>query len=221
MTAPSPTRLRSGHVASELADEFPGLRVRLATVTQGPRSSPPALVRRLAALSDRYRGAGVVSLRTRPVPSAFRTFFRQIGLDPDVERIPAEAVAVARLLHGGFRSTGLIADACLVAVVETGVAVWALDADGVDERDLGIRVCTGADVAALGPAQAPPPGSLVVADGRRVHALLFGDPLPGRAVSAATRRVTLYSVGVDGVPVIHVEEAMWTVLELLGAAGGG
>jgi hypothetical protein len=35
-------------------------------------------------------------------------------------------------------------------------------------------------------------------------------------VTGATRRVALFSIGVDGVPAIHVEEALWICAELLG-----
>ena len=93
------------------------------------RDSPPELKRRLLDLSSRYRGASVVAMRTQPIPHAYRSFFRQIGLDPDVTRIPSEEAAVARLLHGQFRPENLIDDALLIAVVETGVPVWALDGE--------------------------------------------------------------------------------------------
>jgi len=206
----------AGFVEPQLQDEFPGLRLDWLTVAARPGHSPPALIRRLRALSAGYRGASVVAMRTKPVPQAFRIFFRHIGLDPDVTRVPSEAAAVARLLHGEFRSAGLIADACLVALIETGVPVWALDADVVDEGGLGIRLATVddlADEATRGLRLSP--GSLVVGDRGTVHAALFGEQAAGRAVGARTRRVVLYSVGVDGVPAIHVEEALWTCVEAL------
>ena len=141
-------------------------------------------------------------MRTKPIPQAFRAFFRQIGLDPDVRRIPSEEVAVARLVQGGFVSVDLVADACLVALIETGVPVWALDADRMNDAALGIRV--------LGE------GSLIVGDGATACCALFEDPGPECAVAGRTRRVTLFAVAVDGVPEIHVEEALWCALELLG-----
>jgi DNA/RNA-binding domain of Phe-tRNA-synthetase-like protein len=211
--APAP-----GYVAAHIGEEFPGLRLFWVTVAARRQPSPVALRHRLAELSNRYRGASVVAMRTKPIPHAFRAFFRQVGLDPDVERIPGEAVAVARLLQGGFRPSDLVSDACLVALIETGVPVWALDADVVDESGLGIRAATPADCERLGPVDRLATGSLVVADGREVHAVLFSEPLPERGVGAATRRVALYSIGVDGVPSIHVEEALWITEELLGAA---
>ncbi|MGZ4165548.1 MAG: hypothetical protein ACXVSE_10345 [Solirubrobacteraceae bacterium] len=200
---PSPVP-REGFVDPVVRAEFPGLRLRWVTVAAHPGSSPPELVWRLRELSNRYRGGGVVAMRTKPVPQAFRAFFRQIGLDPDVRRIPSEEVAVARLVQGGFRSVDRIADACLVALIETGVPVWALDAERVKEAGIGIRV-----------AGDPAPDSLVVGDGEEVCCMLFDDPLPGWAVGPRTRRVTLFAVAVDGVPEIHVEEALWCAVDLL------
>jgi DNA/RNA-binding domain of Phe-tRNA-synthetase-like protein len=154
-------------------------------------------------------------MRTKPIPQAFRVFFRQIGLDPDVTRIPSERAAVARLLQGGFRSAGLIADACLVSLIETGVPVWALDADTVDPGGLGIRTVTADDQPIAGERGLLSVGSLAVADATTVHAPLFGMPAGGHGVTGRTRRVAFYSVGVAGVPSIHVEEALWMCVELL------
>ena len=55
----------------------------------------------------------------------------------------------------------------------------------------------------------------MVADARCVHALLFGELAPGHGVEAAHRRIGLFSVGVDGVPAIHIEEALWICVETL------
>jgi DNA/RNA-binding domain of Phe-tRNA-synthetase-like protein len=192
---------QQGFVDPLVAAEFPGLRLRWVTVPGRPGPSPPALRTQLRDLSNRYRGGGVVTMRTKPIPQAFRAFFRQIGLDPDLRRIPSEEVAVARLVQGGFVSVDLVADACLVALIETGVPVWPLDAERVDDAGLGIRVATE--------------GSLTVGDGARTCCALFEDPLPECAVVARTRRVTLFAVAVDGVPEIHVEEALWCAVELL------
>ena len=43
-----------------------------------------------------------------------------------------------RLMHGGFESHGALEDALLLAVVETGVPIWALD-DATLDGPLGIR----------------------------------------------------------------------------------
>jgi DNA/RNA-binding domain of Phe-tRNA-synthetase-like protein len=205
-----------GSVQDTVRDEFPGLRLHWITATAALGPSPPALVARLRDLSNRYRGASVVAMRTKPVPQAYRAFFRQIGLDPDVRRIPSEGAALERLLHGGFRSVERITDACLVALIETGVPVWALDADHIDVGGLGIRTASEHDrprLEALGVY--PEPGMLVVADANTVYGLLFGEPDRAHRVTARTERVALFTVAVDGVPDIHVEESLWMCAELL------
>lgn len=205
-----------GSVEPAVRAEFPGLRLHWITVEAGRRPSPPALVARLQTLSNRYRGASVVAMRTKPVPQAYRAFFRQIGLDPDVRRIPSEGAAVDRLLHGGFRSVDLIADACLIALVETGVPVWALDADHVDVEGPGIRTASvqeGGSTEATGLYLEP--GTLVVADANTVYGPLFHELGSAHRVTARTARVALFAVAVDGVPDIHVEEALWMSAELL------
>ena len=61
------------------------------------------------------------------------------------------------------------------------------------------------------------PDRLIVADARCVHALLFGPIAPGHEVRQRTTRAVLFSVGVEGVPAIHVEEALWVTVEVLTA----
>jgi DNA/RNA-binding domain of Phe-tRNA-synthetase-like protein len=203
---------RAGAIDPAVADELPGLRLAWLTLPGRVTPSPDAVVARLRTLSDRARGAAVVAMRTHPIPRAYRSFYRQIGLDPDVERIPAEAAATARLLQGAYTPADVIADGCLIAVVETGVPVWALDAAAVAAGPPGLGI------ALAGPGgEAVAPGSLCVADAARVHAPLFGVPLASSAPGPATRRVMLYAVGVAGVPEIHVHEALWLAAEVLGA----
>lgn len=208
-----------GLIAPELQAEYPGLRLLWVTVKARLRSSPSELKHRLGQLSSRYRGESVVAMRTQPIPHAFRVFFRQVGLDPDVARVPAEAAAVERLRHGGFRSRNVVDDACLIALIETGVPVWALDANLVDAGGLGIRVTTPDDhLGSREPVRPLATGSLAVSDSRSIHALLFEEVAPGHGVSRATERVALFAVGVEGVPSIHVEEALWIAVDALGTA---
>ena len=217
----------AGFIAPELASEFPGLRLVWATTAGRRGPSPPAVARRLAAAADRYRGGSVIAMRTKPVPRAYRSFFRQIGLDPDVQRIPGERAALGRLMQGGFRSADVITDACLLALIETGVPVYALDADQVAAGGLGIRPVAAADLDSGPPGKGSAPelslelGALAVVDDDGVHGLLFADPAPARAPGPRTKRVTLYAVGVDGVPDVHIEEAVWIALEILTAAWRG
>jgi DNA/RNA-binding domain of Phe-tRNA-synthetase-like protein len=203
-----------GFVDPRVKAEFPALSLAWMTLDVRPGRSPRWVRQRLRELSDRIHGASVVAMRTQPVPHAYRVFFRHIGLDPDAVRIPSEEAAVARLLHGGFHSTGLLADALLIALVETGVPVWALNADLVGAGGLGIRI--SGEGERFGTVTQPlATGRLVVADPSQLHALLFGPIAPGHAADARTERIALFSVGVEGVPAIHVEEALWTCGEML------
>jgi DNA/RNA-binding domain of Phe-tRNA-synthetase-like protein len=207
----------AGFIEALVLAEFPELRLDWVAIDASPRDSPREVKWRLRELSDRYRGATVVTMRTKAVPHAYRSFFRQIGLDPDVDRIPSEQAAVARLLHGGFRSRDLVSDAVLIALVETGVPVWALDARQVAVGGLGVRTTTARDRLGGEGGRPLAPGRLAVADAQRVHGLLFGELAGGHQVSAQTQRVVLFTIGVTGVPAIHVEEALWLCVELLDA----
>jgi DNA/RNA-binding domain of Phe-tRNA-synthetase-like protein len=206
----------SGWIEPHLQAEFPHLGIDWVTVEARRRDSPRALKARLRELSNGYRGQTVVAIRQRPVGLAYRVFFREIGLDPDVTRTPLEQAALARLMHGQFRSRGLLEDAMLVALVETGVAVWALDADLVDAGGLGIRVSVEGDRLGTGDhASRLGAGRLVVADAEAVHAILFGAVAPGHAPTVATERIALFAVRAGGVPQIHIEEALWICVEAL------
>jgi DNA/RNA-binding domain of Phe-tRNA-synthetase-like protein len=205
-----------GFVDPSLRAEFPGLVLRWVTVQARAGPSTDELKLRLRALSNRFRGDSVVAMRTQPIPRAYRVFFRQIGLDPDLTRVPSEQAAVSRLLHGRLESHDAIADALLIALVETGVPVWALDADAVDVAGLGIRpAVSGERLGADEEGRALAAGQLVVADRRCVHGVLFGEMAPGHGPGPETNRVALFAIGVDGVPSIHLEEALWTAVELL------
>ncbi len=206
----------AGWIEAGLRTEFPGLRLDWVTVDGRITPSSRHVQRHLAQLSNRYRGASVVAMRTQPIPHAYRSFFHQVGMDPDGSRIPSEEAAVARLLQGHFRSQNLLDDALLIALVETGVPVWALDADVLDPGGLGIRTTVAGDrLGSSEYAHHLAPGRLVVADARRVHAELFGELAPGHEVTARTSRIALFAVGVEGVPAIHIEEALWVCLETL------
>jgi DNA/RNA-binding domain of Phe-tRNA-synthetase-like protein len=216
MTDEVELRAAQGWVAPDVAAELPGLRLNWVTVRGSRRDSPRALSRRLGELSNRYRGASVVAIRSQPIPGAHRAFFRQIGLDPDVTRIPLEDVAMQRLAHGAFRSRDLVHDALLLALIETGVAVWALDAQVVSADGLGIRATAGDEQ--LGSSEIADhvrPGRLVVADSEHIHALLFGEIARGHEVTRRTSRIMLFTIGVEGVPAIHLEEALWVAVEAI------
>lgn len=212
----APSGARAGWVEVALAEELPQLRLVELAVAATPGPSTPEGRRWLDELADRFAGAQVLGLRRQPIPHAYRVFHRHIGLDPDVARTPIETVAVQRLLAGGFPATERVADALLIALVETGVAVWALD-DGALDGPLGLRMAREGERLGCGAlADDLAPGTLVVCDALSPAAILFGAQDPARAVTRRTRRLRLYSVAVAGVPPIHVEEALDLCLDALG-----
>ena len=212
---PEEVSLGTGWVDPVLREEFRGLGLRFGTVEGRKVRSPRELRSRLRHLSDRVHGERVVNLRREPVASAYRVFFRQIGIDPDEHRPPGEAAMLERLQVGGFRSRDLLDDALTIALVETGVAVRAFDADRV-QGDLGLRLAQPGEHLA-GDRVDLPDGAIVIADERRPIGLVFGDTGTQAVVTPATRRITLCVVRVPGVPEISVEEALWTCSGILTA----
>jgi hypothetical protein len=206
-----------GWCEREVEEELPQLRIALCEAQLAARSAPtgptpPAVRERLAALSNAFDGAKAMNLRREPVTAAYRVFFRHIGLDPDVVRTPLEAAALERMLDGAFLPHCLLADVLLIALLDTGVPVWALDAGAVTGA-LGIRMSAAGE---LGEDRG---GQLVVADERAPIAPLFGEPADDRRPGRDARRLLLYALQVAGVPWLAVEEALWICRSALEAAG--
>jgi len=197
---------RQGWVAPRLAEEFPGLAIVWIEVEGGARRSPEPIRARLAGLSDRFYGSHAVHMRERPIPWAYRAFFRQIGLDPDSSRTPVEELALRRLERGAFLSSGLPEDALTIATVETGIALVSFDADSLSGA-LGIRDSAPGE-SLPGRRGELPGGTLAIADDRGPVALLFGETGEGRDVEKGTRRTAVAAIQVNGVPQIAVEEAL-------------
>jgi DNA/RNA-binding domain of Phe-tRNA-synthetase-like protein len=205
--------IETGWIDADLEVEFPELRLRWIEYDGGSGRTPLEIKERLRGLSNRYTGGKAVHLRQEPVPWAYRVFFRQVGIDPDDHRTPAEQAALDRMKHGSFRSRNLLDDALVIATVETGVPVMALDAGQVTPP-LGLRLShegerLGGEGRPLSVRQ------IVIADPDRAVAVLFGDIAEERGVHPGTERMLLCSVQVKGVPEISVEEALWTVTEVL------
>lgn len=212
--APTP-ELVHGWCAREVEQELPGLALLSTHVEVGrPGSltgaSPADLLSRLREKSNRFRGANAVAVRREPVPSAYRVFFRHIGLDPEVVRTPIEAAVFDRMMHGGFISAGLLADVLLIALLDTGVPVWALDAECV-EGPLGIRASVEGERLGRGEDTSElPDGRLVVADAAAPLAVLFGELAAAHAARSRSPRLVLFAVQVAGVPELYAEEALWS-----------
>jgi DNA/RNA-binding domain of Phe-tRNA-synthetase-like protein len=211
----APAQVEAGWVAPEVEQELPGLRLLVCEVEVGRRTpltgaSPPEIESRMREMSSRFRGARAIALRREAIPAAYRVFFRHIGLDPDVVRPPIEAAVLERMLRGAFLTGGLLQDILLIALLDTSVPVWALDAGTLD-GPLGIR--TSREGEPLGRSADPPRlphGRLVVADAAVALAVLF-DPVPApHAPAARTPRLTLFAVQVEGVPTLFAEEALWS-----------
>jgi DNA/RNA-binding domain of Phe-tRNA-synthetase-like protein len=213
----SDPQLVTGAVEPELAAEFPGLAIHWVAVEAGSGRSPQAVRERLKEMSNRLSGPRAVQMRQEPVPWAYRVFFRQVGIDPDQRRTPIEQLVLNRLQHGGFRSRNLLDDAIDIAVFETAVPVIAFDADRID-GGLGLRLSREAEL--MGQAGRPlSSGQIVIADRERALSVLFADLDPDRGVTPQTKRMLLSAVQVEGVPDISVEEALWTVAEIVTGAG--
>jgi DNA/RNA-binding domain of Phe-tRNA-synthetase-like protein len=197
----------AGWVAPELRDELPGLGLRYALVARGSGRSPREVKVRLRELSDRFSGPQAINLRHQPIPWAYRVFYRHIGLDPDEQPTPVEELALERIKHGGFRSQSLLDDALTIAIMESGVALRAFDADKVSGAP-GIRSSQPGEELEGRPGDLPS-GTLVIADEARPLALLVGATASGRGVVPRTKRTMLCALRVKGVPDIAVEEAIW------------
>lgn len=203
--------LERGWMHQELAEEFPGLGLWLVHVEGGSGRSPEIVRRRLRQLANRITGGHVIHMRQDPVPWAYRVFWRQIGIDPDTDRTPVEQIALDRLRDGGLPSRNLLDDAITIATFETGVPVIAFDADLVGKA-IGLRT-TGERELLGGGGRPLSSGQIVVADEHNPLALLSGEVAHERGVRRATARMVLGAVQVKGVPLISVEEALWTVAD--------
>jgi hypothetical protein len=192
-----------GWVDHALAAEFPELTLHYVVVGARLDASPPELLGQLADLSTRFRGRQAIALPTKPVPSAYRAFFRQVGLDPDVHRNPAEAVSYDRIMRGTFPSFNRVADAVRATIVETHIALSALDADTL-AGPLGIRPRDD--------------GVLAIVDADHIISPLFGPPDRAYEPNARTERVAITAVGVAGIPRWMLDHALWRVADHLGFA---
>lgn len=205
--------LREGWVDAELAEEFPELAIWHTRVQSGSGRTPDYVRERLRRLASRITGGHVIHMRQDPVPWAYRVFWRQVGIDPDTDRTPVEQLALERLKWGGLRSRNLLDDAITIATLETGVPVVAFDAAKVGE-EIGLRL-TGERELLGGSGRALSSRQIVIADEDHTLAVLSGEVAEERGVTPQTAGMVLASVQVKGVPLISVEEALWTVVDTI------
>ena len=209
--------LERGWIDTELELEFPELNLWLTRLDARSGASPPLVRTRLRELAGRINGNHVIHMRQDAVPWAYRVFWRQVGIDPDIDRTPVERLAVERLRAGGIPSRNLLDDAVTIATLETGVPVIALDAELVGAA-IGLRL-TGAGESLGGSGRPLSERAIAVADEDRTLALLSGEVAEQRGVTRKTNRMVLGAIQVKGVPLISIEEALWTVTDTLSGSG--
>ena len=209
--------VRHGAVEPDLAAEFPELGLAWTVAAARPGRSPSTVRERLRMASDRFTGGKAINMRQQPIPWAYRVFFRHIGIDPDEQRTPIEAIALERMRAGAFVSRGLVEDAVMLGTLETGVPVQAFDADAVG-GEVGLRLSrAGEELDRYRPIA---PGRVLISDEERPLAVLFGETAPACAVGRSTGRVLLTAIRVAGVPPVSVDEALWTAFDTLGGDSG-
>lgn len=196
--------VRAG-VAEAVRADFPRLELWVTWVAvPAGRRSPRALRDRLAEVDDRLRGLPVGGLRSDPVAASYRGLARQIGLDPDAERNPLEQLAIARLTAGRLVPVGPLPDALAVAMLETGLPLWAIAAETVHGW---LRVDVDDE------------GRLAMCDERGPVVPLLLDPGAELRVPAKRKETTtalVYALKVGDVPASTLEEAFWHLRAAIG-----
>lgn len=209
--------MRRGWVARELAEEFPGLEVYWLTVAARPAKTPDAVRRRMRELAGRITGAKVVQSRQDSVPWAYRVLWRRLGVDPDSDRTPVEALMVQRLEHGGLPSRGMPTDAIVVATLETGVPIVVADAAKLTGSP-GLRPAAVGETVG-GVEGGLRSGEVVYADEQAPLARLDGQVAADRQVDDRTTTMLVCALAASAVSQIEVDEALWIAADMLQAAG--
>ena len=168
----------AGWIAPALEEEFPGLALRYTTIERGSGRSPREVKERLRRLSDRFHGGHAINLRQRPIPWAYRVFYRHIGLDPDRTPDAGRAAALDRMKHGELQEPEPArrrADDRDHGVRGRAARVRRRRRRGA----LGIRASAPGERLEGRPSELPT-GTLVIADESRPLGLLFGATGEGR-----------------------------------------
>lgn len=187
-------------VAEELREDFPRLKAWCMWQGVPSRKSTRQAKERLAEMDDRVRGAPVGQFRTHAVAQAYRGFARQIGLDPDVDRSPLDQAIVQRLAAGRYATAGRVTDALRIAMLETGIPLWAID---------------GAHVHGWLRVRSDEQGRLVLCDDLRELTMLMADPPEDLQPHKRTETVIVYALTVGQVAPAAAEEAFWHVRQLV------
>ena len=157
--------------------------------------------------ADRIRGASALTASIAPVAAAFRSFMRQLGMDPEAVDWTADAAMRRRLIEGGLPPTFWLRDAATLAVLEFGAPLMLFEHEAMP-RDVELR--SADSEGALHAA-----GDLVVAADGVPLSRLFGPPFPEFAVSRGTRRALVVSVRAPGVEDVFCRAALERCADLL------
>jgi len=180
-----------GLVEEALTIEFPDLRIFSVRIDVPSPENSDGLNAELSLAANRVHGADAVRAATGGVPAAYRAAMRQLGMDPALgPSTTVDSVIRTRLIDGGFKAKGLVADALVLVALELGVPLVAFAADKFESvPGIGQAARTEDGFAA---------GELVVTDGPDPVAKLFGDP-PKSTAYEPGEALLLVCVGVSGV----------------------
>ncbi len=191
-------------MSSEVAAEFPGLRADWIDCACVDHRCDRGVGERLALLASRLNGRQALELRQQHVPAAYRSFLRQVGIDPDQQPTPIEQAVLGRLLSGGNLPQDRLSDGLLLALLETSVPVVAFDA-ALTSPPIEIRGAADNElVAGVGVEQ----GTLILTDSRQPLCQLFASPQPPLAAGAKSDRLLLVAIIVPDVSAIVGDEAL-------------
>lgn len=191
-------------MSGELAAEFPDLRADWLLCQCSDHRCDLGVGERLGQLASRFSGRQAVELRQQQVPAAYRSFFRQVGIDPDQQPTPIEQAVLGRLLSGGNLPQDRISDGLLLALLETFVPVIAFEASAVSPPII-IRGAERGELVAEAELEL---GALILADGQRPLCQLFSIPAPPLAAVAKSESLLLVAVVVPGVSDLAGDEAL-------------
>ena len=117
-------------------------------------------------------------MRNRPIPWAYRVFFRHIGLDPDEQPTPVEALDPRADAEGRVRQPEPARRRADDR--DRSSRAWRCAPSTPTGRGRSLDPAEHAGGGSRGPARRSPAGTLVIADELRPLALLFGATAAGR-----------------------------------------
>ena len=188
----------------EVGAEFPGLRADWLSCRCPDHRCDRGVGERLAVLASRLSGRQALELRQQQVPAAYRSFFREVGIDPDQQPTPIEQAVLGRLFSGGNLPQDRISDGLLLALLETSVPVLAFGAS-LTSPPVVIRAAVSGERIVDAELE---PGTLILADSERPISQLF--PAPGSPLAAGSTSddLLLVAVVVPGVSALASDEAL-------------